>query len=300
MRDDITDKDGETIPGQPDKRLFVVEAEFASIMAQCRREGNTLSTTIRNLWDGGTLSPLTKTDRTVATDPHVCINGHITIHELVEKATGNDMANGFLNRFVVLYSKCLQFNAFPERTPQGVIYKLAERIANAVDFGQKCGELSLSQQAKQEWGRIYPCLATIDMGGILNSMFVRSRPYVLMLAAIFAVLDCRRVIYPKDLHVGISWIEYWRQSLVYIFDGERKKVEADKDKEFAERVYEAICQINDGKGCTKTEINRFFCSHKSSSELSKAIELLLVEIPTRLKIEVKKGKGRPTKIYKPA
>ena len=95
LRDDTTDKDGETVPGQPDKRLFVVEEEFANVLAQCRRDQNTLSATIRRLWDGQTLSPLTKSDRTTATDPHVCINGHVTIHELVEKANGQRYSQWF-------------------------------------------------------------------------------------------------------------------------------------------------------------------------------------------------------------
>ena len=169
-----------------------------------------------------------------------------------------------------------------------------------MDFGQSCGELNLNQEARQEWERIYFHLTTIELGGILNSMFARAETYVLMLASIFAVLDCRRVVEPKDLKAGLAWIEYWRRSLVFIFVGERKRVEAEKDKEEAEEILQAIRTINDGKGCKQTEINRYFNSHKSSTDMTSALERLLSEVPPRVTMERKKGRGRPAKIYKPA
>jgi putative DNA primase/helicase len=66
--------------------LLAIESEFDNVLSQLRRDSNTLSATIRNLFDGRDLEPLTKTSPTRATRPHVCILGHITGHELREKA----------------------------------------------------------------------------------------------------------------------------------------------------------------------------------------------------------------------
>ena len=69
-------------PGVEDKRLFILDPEFAGALACTKREGNTLSTIVRTLFDGGTIEPLTKTSKLVATDPHVAITTHITLQEL--------------------------------------------------------------------------------------------------------------------------------------------------------------------------------------------------------------------------
>jgi len=47
-------------PGESDKRLMIVEPEFASTLTVMGREGNILSAVIRQAWDDGNLSPLTR------------------------------------------------------------------------------------------------------------------------------------------------------------------------------------------------------------------------------------------------
>jgi hypothetical protein len=65
-------------PGANDKRLFVLEGEFAGALKVATREGNTLSAIIRTAWDAGKLSTLTKNSPMKATDSHVSIVGHVT------------------------------------------------------------------------------------------------------------------------------------------------------------------------------------------------------------------------------
>jgi hypothetical protein len=72
-------KNGEVLDeGIADKRLFVLEAEFASTLRVLGREGNTLSTVIRQAWDGKTLASMTKNSPGKSTGAHVSIVGHIT------------------------------------------------------------------------------------------------------------------------------------------------------------------------------------------------------------------------------
>ncbi|MFH1738228.1 MAG: hypothetical protein ABIH23_04420, partial [bacterium] len=68
--------------GIEDKRLLVVEQEFAQVLKVLQREGNTLSPTIRCAWDTGNLRTLTKTDPIIATGAHISIISHITCDEL--------------------------------------------------------------------------------------------------------------------------------------------------------------------------------------------------------------------------
>ena len=101
-----------TDEGVTDKRLLVIESEFASALRAAQRQGSTLSPTMREAWDSGNLRTLTKHDPVTATGAHICIIGHITADELRAELTATDTANGFANRFLfvaVKRSKVLPF-----------------------------------------------------------------------------------------------------------------------------------------------------------------------------------------------
>ena len=85
-----------------DKRLLVLEAEFASVLKMVARDGNTLSPVVRCAWDGKPLQTLTKNSPARASAAHVAIVGHITAGELVRLLNATEAANGFLNRFLLI------------------------------------------------------------------------------------------------------------------------------------------------------------------------------------------------------
>ncbi|MFH1485679.1 MAG: hypothetical protein ABIH46_06385, partial [Chloroflexota bacterium] len=57
--------------GVSDKRLLVVEPEFARILKVMGRDGNTLSAILRQAWDNGNLRVLSRTTAAVATEAHI-------------------------------------------------------------------------------------------------------------------------------------------------------------------------------------------------------------------------------------
>ncbi len=73
--------------GVEDKRLLVMEGEFASVLKVMRRETNILSAIIRQAWDGARLQVLTRKDPIKATGAHISIVGHITKPELLRHLT---------------------------------------------------------------------------------------------------------------------------------------------------------------------------------------------------------------------
>src|SRR5262249_13196899 len=85
--------------GLIDKRLLVIEEEFAKACAGMERQGNTLSVVVRDAWDGNPLEVLTKQEPAKATNTHISIVGHITENELRQRLTETSMTNGFANRF---------------------------------------------------------------------------------------------------------------------------------------------------------------------------------------------------------
>src|SRR5205823_2555764 len=68
----------EADPGVSDKRLLVYEPEFANVLKQTERQGNTLSAILRQAWDGLDLRTLTKNSPARSTGAHVSLIGHIT------------------------------------------------------------------------------------------------------------------------------------------------------------------------------------------------------------------------------
>ena len=121
IRDKMDDDDE---GGTDDKLMMVIEAEFAGAMAAAAREKNTLSATIRTCWDGKDIAPLVKNATWCASKPHVCITGHITSSELIDKMTDVDAQSGFMNRFVILHIVRPKLVALPKPTTTAEIDRL--------------------------------------------------------------------------------------------------------------------------------------------------------------------------------
>src|SRR5262249_11274104 len=88
----------EVDPGISDKRLLVIEEEFARPLRVMARPENILSSILRLAWDGRDLAVMTRKSPLYATAPHISIIGHITRYELRRELDDVSMANGFGNR----------------------------------------------------------------------------------------------------------------------------------------------------------------------------------------------------------
>jgi hypothetical protein len=75
-------EDGIEDTGISDKRLLVIEEEFASTLRVLSREGNTLSPVIRQAWDQGDLRSMSKNSSACATGALISMIGHVTADEL--------------------------------------------------------------------------------------------------------------------------------------------------------------------------------------------------------------------------
>jgi hypothetical protein len=144
----------ETDSGIPDKRLLIIEAEFANALAVMERPGNTLSSTIRKAWDGDdTLSTMSKNSPLKATAAHISIVGHITEDELRARITRTDAANGFANRYLFMLvhrSKSLPFGG---NLADAKIGELAQRVQMAAETAKMIGRTTMTDAARQEWVR---------------------------------------------------------------------------------------------------------------------------------------------------
>jgi hypothetical protein len=251
--------------GELDKRLFVIEAEFANVLKVMAREGNTLSPVIRSAWDCGDLKTMVKNSPAQATKAHVSIIGHITRDELRRLLTQTETANGFANRFCwlgVKRSKCLpDGGAIHTVNFDDVIAELE----SAVNFAKDFVEIVRDPEARKLWHEVYPRLSEAQPG-MSGAIIGRAEAQVMRLSAIYALLDKSKVIRPEHHHAAMALWHYCEQSAKYIFGTSTGDRNADK-------ILTALRHAPDGM--TKTEISvQVFNRHASSADLDEALRLL--------------------------
>jgi hypothetical protein len=252
--------------GIGDKRLMIVEGEFANTLKVMERETNTLSPVIRAAWDSGSLRTLTKNAPVKATGAHISIIGHITRDELRRLLGAVEAANGFANRFcwfAVRRSKCL-----PEggRIDTVDFNNVVMRLKAVIDFARTAGELTRDDATRDLWRGIYPLLSE-GKPGLLGAVTGRAEAQVMRLSALYALLDGSRVIRPAHHYAAVAVWSYSEQSARWIFGT------ATGDKN-ADKILAALKQAG-REGMTRKDIGeKVFLRHLSSAELNDALRVV--------------------------
>jgi len=254
------DKDGhmKTVdPGVEDKRLLVMEGEFAQALKVMKREGNTLSPVMRNAWDGETLRTMVKHSPHRATDPHISVLGHITSAELAKHLTETEMANGFANRILwalVRRSKSLPFGGEWHTVN---LAPISRKIVAALEYANRPFRMPWAEDAKGLWVEAYEFL-TEDRAGLFGAVTARAEAQTLRLAMIYALADLSDEIRRSHVESALAVWEYAEASALYIFGDATGDPDADK-------VLSALKGTQGGM--TRTEISELFGRNRSRQEL---------------------------------
>ncbi len=250
--------------GISDKRLMVVESEFASPLRVSERDGNTLSAVVRQAWDTGRLRVLSKNSPARATGAHISIIGHVTKDELLKYLTDTEAGNGFANRFLwvaVKRSKLLPDGGDLHKVDFG---PLIRRLASAIEFARTAGEIKRDREASQLWHNVYPQLSR-DRFGLFGAVTSRAEAHTLRLSCLYALLDCSAVVTASHLLAALEVWRYCEDSCRFIFGDALGDVTADTIR---------LALRRNPAGLTRTEINNLFDRHKSADEVARALELL--------------------------
>jgi len=274
-------------PGVPDKRLMVVEPEFAGALAAMERHGNTLSPVIRNAWDGHRLQTLTKNSPLKADGAHISIVTHITEAETRARLARTDMANGFANRFQFFCVRRSQFLAHGGNLDEAELAKLGKRTREAVEFARKVGRVVMTPEASAAWEAAYRELST-ERAGLLGAVVARAEAQVIRLALIYALLDQSNTIDVAHLEAAMALWAYAEESAVRIFGDSLGDPIADE-------IWLALRRS--GGGMTRSDIHALFRRHRSAEQVSAALTLLLKA--DRAKFETKHTGGRPVETWSP-
>ena len=273
-------------PGVADKRLMVVEPEFASVMAFSERAGNTLSPLIRRAWDGDKLSTITKHSPLCATGAHISIVGHITIDELRARLSRTEAANGFANRFMfplVRRSKELPFGGSLD---DSVTVDLGERLRERIASAQAIGRVEMTAAAREVWGTVYGKLSA-PQPGLLGAVVARGEAQVVRLALIYALLDGAVQIDVPHLEAALAVWEYCEASAAFVFGSLLGDPVADE-------IMRAL-QHAGSEGMTRTAIRDLFGRNRSGDRIGAALALLATR--GRARMETRKTGGHPAEVW---
>ena len=267
--------------GVTDKRLLVLESEFAGTLRVMARKESILSVVIRQAFDSVVLRTMTKNSPAQATEAHISIIGHITRDELCRLIESTEANNGFCNRFLwvcVKRSKVLpeggQFDA-------SSIAPLIQRLHEAVRFGRGLGELKRDEAARDNWRTVYSDLSE-GKPGLLGAVVSRGEALVMRLACLYAIQDMSYVVGPEHLRAALALWEYCEASARYIF-GQRL------GDPVADELLSALRKHHDGM--TRTEIRDLFGRNRKAHEIDRGLTLLAAQGLTRK--EMSQSGGRP-------
>lgn len=288
------------VPAIDDKRLWVVESEFANVLHQGRREGNTLSAALRDCWDGVSLKPATKSNRMYASHPHVCLSGAISPSELTGMLTARELTNGFANRFLMIWAERSQILPFPKPTPQTIVDALAGRVIEVLRFTGSAQparrdhlRMELSAQAQWRYAQLYRTDLNEDQGSeIVNAMLERRAPMLLRLAMLFALTDLQTRIDVHHINAAMAWMQFATASARYVFVSAADEAKLARALELSARV---LTFLRERGQATRSQINsECFRGKVSKPMIDASLETLLASTPPKITVQtVERNDGAP-------
>jgi hypothetical protein len=255
----------EADPGVTDKRLLVYEPEFANVLKQTERQGNTLSPIIRQGWDGHNLRTLVKNSPARATSPHISLIGHITTDELRRYLTLTESANGFANRHLFVCADRSKLLPEGGQVDAEAWEAVRNGLADALHFARTAGQVSRDDQARAIWSEVYGPLSE-GKPGLAGALLARAEAHVLRLALLYALMDSSAVIRAPHLLAALALWDYCERSVYHIFGDALGDPLADDIRRLL---------LASPGGLTRTELSNALGRHQSSDKIGRALGLLL-------------------------
>jgi len=293
-------------PGIKDKRLWIIESEFANVLHKIRREGNVLSSSLRDSWDGSNIDPAVKNRRMGVKYPHVGLHANITPFELKKLMSSIEMSNGFGNRFLMLWAENIGCVPFPEPTENRIVEQLAAETIEIIQF-MKGGYpdtrnslgMYLSVEAKRFFEVIYPQLKEPLENEIMSGMLSRRPPYIMRLAMLFALTDKSRVIERCHMEAAYTWVQYATDTVKFVFYNPKISEQSESVKRNAGKILAYLEEKQNP--CSLSQISsECFKGNLESTKIRESLQFLLSENPPLIENikQENRGRGRKKVLYR--
>jgi hypothetical protein len=271
---DEDDKDADE--GVRDKRLLVFESEFANVLRVLERQGNRLSSVVRDAWDGRTLRTLTRNTRAKATGAHISIIGHITADELQRYLDKTEIANGFGNRFLWLCVR--RSKSLPDggRMHTVNVAPLVAELDKAVRFARTVQKVDKDNDASERWRNVYGDLSE-GLPGLVGALTGRAEAQVLRIAHVYALLDCSAEIQIPHLEAALALWDYSLRSVQHVFGTSLGDPLADTILNSLRERHGSGVNVGNGAkvaGLSRTDIRAIVGGRVSADQISRALSLL--------------------------
>jgi hypothetical protein len=251
-------------PGHSDQRLLIIEPEFASVLKASAREISTLSPTLRCAWDGRPLAILTRTAPARASGAHIALIGHITQTELRRHTTTIELANGYLNRILLI--ACRRQRLLPEGGHHDPLADtgLPRLLTATLKHAQTAGQIRLDTDARELWHHAYQQLAQ-PRDGIVGQITARAEAHTIRLALIYALADGAKQIGPQHLHAALALHDYATRSADWALTGAT-------GQPLAEQIHTALRHTP--AGLTRSQISDTLKHNQPAGQIDEALRAL--------------------------
>ncbi len=272
-------------PGITDQRLLVIEPEFASVLRATAREISTLSPTLRSAWDGRPLAILTRTSPARATQAHISVIGHITQDELRRHTSSIELANGYLNRILII--ACRRQRLLPEGGHHDPLAGtgLTRLLAATLKHAQTAGQIRLDDAARELWHHAYRQLAR-SVPGVLGQITARAEAHTIRLALLYALADGQRQITPPHLNAALALHDYATRSAAWALNGAT-------GQPLAEQIHAAL--QDSPAGLTRSQISDTLKHNQPASQIDHALHAL--QAAGRATVTQIATGGRPAQLW---
>jgi hypothetical protein len=201
--------------GRPlEPRVLIVEPEFGRVLTIMNREGSTLSSVLRNAWDGVPLGHARARDESLVIRHHVAMLGHITPVELRSKLTDTDAANGFANRLLFLAVRRSRLVPFPQ-APDELVRQYVGPLHRAIVEARPVAEMAFDEDARDRWETFYAELALTPRLGLAGAVTGRHEAQVARLALVYALAARSPAVGVDHLEAAIALADYARRSATW-------------------------------------------------------------------------------------
>ncbi|MBK7072938.1 MAG: hypothetical protein IPH44_11605 [Myxococcales bacterium] len=274
-------------PAPADKRLLVVETEFARTLRAATRDGNVLSQVMRQAWDTGDLATLTRSSPLKATDAHISIIGHTARDELVRSLHDGEIAGGTANRILFVLVRRSKTLPFGGALADDEVRGLADQTAKAALCARRLGRLQLDNGARDLWAHVYPTLSE-GKSGLVGRVTARAEAQAVRLSVVYAALDGSSLIRQPHLRAALALWNYAAASAAWIFGVRTGNGLADK-------IREALRSCP--QGLSQNDVWQVAARHGNKQQLDDALRLL--EASGEVRREQRATGGRPATYWIP-
>jgi putative DNA primase/helicase len=302
VRDAFHDHEGKLVDaGVDDKRLLFDVSEFAGVLAQARREAATISTVLRDAFDGVPLVTPTKTSHCEASDTHIVVIGSVPETEIVKTLTSTDITNGLANRFPMFYSVRDKIVPMPRATDPQLMRGFAAHLASAIYEATRSRQIAMDADALEYWSEIYHALEAKAHPPAIAALLARQSTYTLIFSALLALLNRQAVVSRDHLDAALAWVQYWEDTTLFVFSNGEQNEQALKMKGLKDEIVQAIATLGGVKvkhsAMAEKVTNKYQKAWPLAKDVKSAVELLERESPPRIYSETVTTPGRSSNLY---